>query len=89
MMQILKEKMEMALLRLLRMTNYLKFSGMIGSHVSKKQLIHLGIAKAKDEAKKDGVDEIENKIKTCVHEAGHIELQIFIVPCCNIYVYCL
>lgn len=41
------------------------------SHVSKKQLIHLGIAKAKDEAKKDGLDEIENKIKTCVHEADH------------------
>ena len=46
----------------------------------------------KDEAKKvekEGAEAMEEKIKTYVTEAVQVELQVFIVPCCDIYVYCL
>ena len=52
----------------------------VGSHVTKKQLIHLGIAKAKEEAnkvEKEGGNALKDEFKSYVHEAMKVKLQDF------------
>ncbi|KAM7469818.1 hypothetical protein LguiA_008001 [Lonicera macranthoides] len=52
----------------------------VGSHVTKKQLIHLGIAKAKEEAnkvEKEGINALKDEFKSYVQEAVKVQFQDF------------
>ncbi|KAM7506981.1 hypothetical protein LguiA_017434 [Lonicera macranthoides] len=52
----------------------------VGSHVTKKQLIHLGIAKAKEEVnkvEKEGINALKDEFKSYVQEAVKVQFQDF------------
>ncbi|KAM7491560.1 hypothetical protein LguiA_034481 [Lonicera macranthoides] len=52
----------------------------VGSHVTRKQLIHLGIAKAKEEAnkvEKEGINALKDEFKSYVQEAVKVQFQDF------------